>query len=83
MFNSVVVSTLTQSDGVTRLLRLGPWEPNAPRGRTVLHVKVRDLDIEAEVRRRMSAGESMSVPLGDVRIKAPPVEAPRKNNTTK
>jgi len=46
-------------------------------------VKVRDLDIEAEVRRRMSAGESMSVPLGDVRIKAPPVEAPRKNNTTK
>lgn len=41
----------------------GPFKANAPRGRTVLHVKVRDLDIEAEVRRRMSAGESMIIPL--------------------
>lgn len=43
----------------------------------MLHVKVRDLEIEAEVRRRMDAGESMIVPLCDVRIKEPPVVAVR------
>jgi len=49
----------------------------------VLHVKVRDLDIEAEVRRRMSAGESMIIPLADVRVKAPPAEVARKSKNKK